>query len=593
MTCIRAAPPAGHALVEALVAQGVDTVFGVPGESFLAALDGFHEHRDRIRFVACRQEGGAAFMAEAHGKLTGRPGVCFVTRGPGATNAAIGVHTAFQDSTPMVLFVGQVGERPARSRGVPGGRLPADVRARHAGLRQVGRRGARRRPRCPSTWRAPSAPRCRAGPGPVVLALPEDMLATPTVGAGAAARRAGARRAGARSALAQLARAAARGRAAVRHRRRQRLDGRRRRRRCSASPRDWQLPVGCAFRFQDTFDNRHPHYAGDVGIGINPKLAQRIRESDLVLAIGPRLGEMTTGGYTLLEAPRPRQKLVHIHAGAEELGRVYPADLAINASMALRRAARWRRSTPPTTLPLAGVDRRGARRLRRPTCVPTPVAPLDMAAVVARRSSATCPPDAIFTNGAGNFASWLHRFHRYAGLRQGPHASSRRPSGAMGYGVPAAHRREPAASRTHGRHHRRRRRLPDERPGARDRVAHGAGQGAGKLVSIVVDNGMLRHDPHAPGARVPGRASAARTSRNPDFAALARAYGWWAASASTRPRQFEPALRAALAAGPAGADPRPLDADVITTRTTLAAIRQQGRNAAHRRFRRIALRPSP
>ena len=303
----------GHVLVEALIAQGVTTAFGVPGESYLAVLDGFHEHRDRIRFIACRQEGGAAFMAEAQGKLTGRPGICFVTRGPGATNASIGLHTAFQDSTPMILFIGQVA---------------SDQRDREAfqelDYRQMfgpGTLGFAKwvgevhdPARLPEYVARAFRTAMQGRPGPVVLVLPEDMLSSltdaavlPRVDPALAWPAPGALRdlhtlllaarqpfvivggsgwdAGAVAAMQRFAEA-------------------------------WQLPVGCAFRFQDLFDNAHPNYAGDVGIGINPKLAARIKEADLILAIGPRLGEMTTGGYTLLQAPRPTQKLVHIHAGA-------------------------------------------------------------------------------------------------------------------------------------------------------------------------------------------------------------------------------------------------------------------------------------
>ena len=322
---------AGHVLVEALIAQGVDTVFGVPGESYLAVLDGFHEHREQIRFIACRQEGGAAFMAEAQGKLSGRPGVCFVTRGPGATNASIGLHTAFQDSTPMVLFIGQVAsdqrDREAfqevdyRQMFGPGtlgfakwvgevhdaDRLPEYVsRAFHTAL--------------------------QGRPGPVVLVLPEDML-TQLTAAPVLPRAQPAHAWPAPGALRDV-------RAMLLAAQRPFVivggngwDAAA----CAAMQRfaeNWKLPVGCAFRFQDLFDNSHPQYAGDVGIAINPKLAERIRRADLVLAVGPRLGEMTTGGYTLLQPPRPAQKLIHMHAGAEELGRVYAADLLLQSSMA-------------------------------------------------------------------------------------------------------------------------------------------------------------------------------------------------------------------------------------------------------------------
>lgn len=302
---------AGHKLVEALIAQGVDTAFGVPGESYLAVLDGFHEYREQIRFVACRQEGGAAFMAEAQGKLTGRPGICFVTRGPGATNASIGLHTAFQDSTPMILFIGQVA---------------SDQRDREAfqevDYRQMfgpGTLGMAKwvgevhdAERLPEYVARAFHTAMQGRPGPVVLVLPEDMLTQP-IAAPVLPPVRPAEAAPTPAALAEL------------------------RTRLAAAKRpfviaggggwtpestaalqrfaeSWNLPVGCAFRFQDLFDNAHPNYAGDVGIGINPKLAARVKEADLILAIGPRLGEMTTGGYTLLEAPRPRQKLVHIHA---------------------------------------------------------------------------------------------------------------------------------------------------------------------------------------------------------------------------------------------------------------------------------------
>src|SRR6185369_4819771 len=337
---------AGHVLVEALIAQGVDTVFVVPGESFLAVLDGFHEHREQIRFIACRQEGGASFMAEAQGKLTGRPGICFVTRGPGATNASIGLHTAFQDSTPMILFIGQVA---------------SDQRDREA-FQEVDYRqmfgpgtlgfakwvGEVHDPdRLPEYIARAFHTAMQGRPGPVVLALPEDML-TQLTDAPVLPR--------AEPALAWPAPGA------LRDVRTMLLAAQRPfvivggsgwdAASCEALQRfaeGWQLPVGCAFRFQDTLDNRHPNYAGDVGIGINPKLAQRIADADLVIAIGARLGEMTTGGYTLLKAPRPTQKLIHIHAGPEELGRVYAADLLLQSSMACAAKA-LETLAPPTTL---------------------------------------------------------------------------------------------------------------------------------------------------------------------------------------------------------------------------------------------------
>jgi len=560
---------AGHVLVEALIAQGVHTAFGVPGESYLAVLDGFHEHRDRIRFIACRQEGGAAFMAEAQGKLTGRPGICFVTRGPGATNASIGLHTAFQDSTPMILFIGQVAsdqrDREAfqevdyRQMFGPGtlgmakwvgevhdpNRLPEYVaRAFHTAM--------------------------QGRPGPVVLALPEDMLASvtsapvlPRIEPALAWPAPGALR-NVRSLLlaAQRPFVIVGGSGWDAHA-------------CEALQRfaeGWNLPVGCAFRFQDLFDNRHANYAGDVGIGINPKLAQRVREADLVLAIGARLGEMTTGAYTLLKAPRPDQKLIHIHAGPEELGRVYAADLMLQSAMACAAKA-LETLAPPTSLPW-GEWTAAAHADYEANHVAPPVAPLDMAEVV-KTIARLAPADSIMTNGAGNFSGWLHRYYRHPALQHGGRTQLAPTSGAMGYGVPAAI----AASLLY----------PDRTvinlAGDGDflmtgqelatATGYGAGTGKGKLISIVVDNGTYGTIRMHQEREYPGRVSGSDLF-NPDFAALARAYGF-EASMLTETVQFEPAFAAALDS------PRPtllhlkLDTDVSTTRATLTAIREAAR----------------
>ena len=321
---------AGHLLVECLVEQGITHAFGVPGESYLAVLDGFHAHRDKIRFIINRQEGGAAYMADAQARVTGRPGVCFVTRGPGATNASIGVHTAFQDSTPLVLFVGDVG---------------SDCRDREA-FQEVDYNSffgpntkgmAKRVERIDDPERIPEyvsrafATAMNGRPGPVVVVLPEDMLTRavqarplPRLEAVEAWSDPGSLRTLREMLLASQKPMVIAGGGGWTPQAAQALQ---------RFAENWKLPVGNAFRFQDTFDNHHPQYAGDVGIGPSPKLAQHIQDSDLLLVIGPRLGEMTTGGYTLIQAPRPKQKLVHIHGGAEELNRVYRADLAILSTM--------------------------------------------------------------------------------------------------------------------------------------------------------------------------------------------------------------------------------------------------------------------
>ncbi|MFT3821475.1 MAG: thiamine pyrophosphate-binding protein [Rubrivivax sp.] len=553
--------PAGHALVEALVAQGVDTAFGVPGESYLAVLDGFYEHRDRIRFIACRQEGGAAFMAEAQGKLSGRPGICFVTRGPGATNASIGVHTAFQDSTPMILFVGQVaGEQRDREAFQeldyrqffgPGtlGMAKWAAEVQHAD-------------RLPEYVARAFRVALQGRPGPVVLALPEDMLAQATA-APVLPRVEPVQAWPASGGLRQL---------------REKLLAAERpfviaggsgwdAEACAALQRfaeNWALPVGCAFRFQDLFDNRHPHYAGDVGIAINPRLAERIRDADLILAVGPRLGEMTTGGYSLLQAPRPQQALVHIHAGAEELGRVYAADLMLQASMACAAKALETLAAPPTLPWVAHTA--AARADYEANLQAPPVQPLDLAQVV-KTITRLAPEDTVYTNGAGNYAGWMHRYIQHPGLQLHGRTQLAPTSGAMGYGVPAA----VAAALLQPQ------RTVVNLAGDGDFLMTGqelitaTAHGARRLVCVVVDNGSYGTIRMHQEREYPGRVSGSELA-NPDFAALARAYGWQAEFVD-RTEAFEPAFARALAAQQPTLLHLKLDTDVSTTRSTLTAIR--------------------
>ena len=552
---------AGHLLVECLLAQGVTHAFGVPGESYLSVLDGFHLHRERIRFITCRQEGGAAFMADAQGRLTGRPGVCFVTRGPGATNASIGIHTAFQDSTPMVLFVGDVA---------------SDTRDREAfqeldythffGPSTKGM--AKRVERIDDPERIPEyvarafATAMNGRPGPVVLVLPEDMLTTPVKTARPLPcvepvqiwADPGALRelqelllqsqrplviAGGGGWTSQAAQALQR------------------------FAENWQLPVTNAFRFQDTFDNRHPLYAGDVGIAINPKLAQRFKEADLILAIGPRLGEMTTSGYTLLQVPRPVQKLVHIHASAEELHRVYHADLAICATMNAA-ACSLETLAAPTRLPWSDWTEQAHQEYLDNLQPQTLPGSIDMHAVV-HCLQKHLPQDAVLTNGAGNFASWVHRFYQHPGLAQGHKVQLAPTAGSMGYGVPAGI----AASIVTGR-------LAFTIAGDGDFLMTGqelatATQHGGKSIIVLLNNGMYgtirMHQEREYPAHVSGSALS-----NPDFAVLARAYGY-AGVRITRTQEFEPALLQALNSPHGTLIEIMLDPEVITTRTTLGAIR--------------------
>lgn len=550
---------AGQLLVECLVAQGVTHAFGVPGESYLAVLDGFHAYRDQIQFVICRQEGGAAFMAEAHGKLTGRPGVCFVTRGPGATNASIGVHTAFQDSTPMVLFIGDVA---------------SDMRDREA-FQEVDFQSffgpstkgfAKRVERIDDAKRIPEyvarafATAMNGRPGPVVLVLPEDMLvqavdavALPRVEAVEAWSDPGSLRR-LREMLLQAQRpiviAGGGGWTVQSAQALQRF------------AENWKLPVGNAFRFQDTFDNHHPQYAGDVGIGISPKLAERIRQSDLILALGPRLGEMTTGGYTLIEAPRPKQKLVHIHSDAEELNRVYQADLAINASMSAA-ARSLEVLTAPTTLPWdAWTSATNADYLANlmPQTLPGDI---DMPAIVGLLQK-HLPEDAVLTNGAGNFASWIHRFFKHHGLVKGHKTQLAPTNGAMGYGVPAGI----AAAITSGR-------TAFTIAGDGDFMMNGqelatAMQYGAKSIIVLLNNGMFGTIRMHQEREYPERISGTPL-HNPDFAALANAYGY-VGKRITRTEEFEPQLLAALERSTGTLIEVMLSPEVITTRGTLGAI---------------------
>jgi acetolactate synthase I/II/III large subunit len=552
----------GEILVASLLAQGATHAFGVPGESYLAVLDAMHDVRDRMRFVICRHEGGAAYMGEAFGKLTGTPGLVFVTRGPGASNAAIGIHTAMQDSTPLIVFVGQVGtdmvDREAFQE--------IDYRRMYGSVAKWAAQidHAERIPEYVArAWRLAISGR----PGPVVLALPEDMLT-------ARAHCADAPRVEAvPAAPAPHSIAALRERLAVAERPLVLVGGSRWSTASCAALRRFAeasgLPVACAFRAQDLFDNRHPQYAGDVGIGVNPALATRVRDADLLLVIGERLGEMTTGGYTLLEVPVARQRLVHVHPSPDELGHVYQPDLAIAAEPGAFLDAM--NAAPPVARPAWAAQAARAHadfdawRVRRP--VPGPV---DMWAVM-EWLDARLPDDAILTNGAGNYTVWLHRLFRYRGFRTqlAPY------SGAMGYAVPAA----VAAKIVHPE------RMVVSWNGDGCFQMNGqelatAAQYGAAVIFVVIDNGMYgtirMHQERNYPARVSGTDIV-----NPDFAALARAYGAHGETV-TMTDEFAPAFeRAAAANRPALLHVR-IDPEALTLNASLSALRAQG-EAAQRR----------
>ncbi len=544
----------GRILADALVGHGVKLAFGVPGESYLPVLDGFHDVADRLKFIVCRQEGGASYMAEAYGKLTGQPGVLFVTRGPGATNGSVGVHTGFQDSTPMLVFVGQVGgdfaEREAFQE--------IDYRRMYGPLTkwvaQIDR--VERIPEYVShAFHTAMAGR----PGPVLLALPEDMLfaegAVADVPHYKTVRPAPAP--GDMHELHKLLQSAERPFVI--------LGGGGWDRPSCERLRAWlegaRLAAGTSFRCQDLLDNRSASYAGDVGIGINPKLAQRVREADVLLVIGARLGEMTTSGYTLLQAPVPSQTLVHVHGGAEELGRVYRAALPINAGMAQFVDA------------LAQVKLDGAKWAARTKAAReeflawTAVQPMPGRlhyGEVVKWLDQQLPEDAIVCGGAGNFSGWVHRFFRYKGFRTQLGSTA----GSMGYGLPAAVAAKLAAPE----------RTVVAVTGDGDFLMNGqelatAAQYGAPVICLVVNNGMYGTIRMHQEREYPGRISGTEL-KNPDFAAYARAFGAHGELVETTD-QFAPAFERARASGKPALIELRIDPEAITTSTTLSAVRQQ------------------
>lgn len=542
----------GQLIVDSLLANGVGRLFCVPGESYLAVLDALVD--TGIGVTVCRQEGGAAMMADAWGRLSGTPGICFVTRGPGATNASAGLHVAMQDSTPMILFIGQV-QREAREREafqeVEYRRVFADLAKWVAEIDDARR--------IPEFVTRAFAVATSGRPGPVVLALPEDVLRdsveaptpqpfTPVethpspdqvhdlVRRLSEAERPFAILGGSRwsaDACRQFASFAER----------------------------WALPVGCSFRRQMLFDHLHPCYAGDVGIGINPKLGEAIREADLLLLLGGRLSEMPSSNYTLVESPYPRQTLVHVHPDASELGRVYRPEIAIHASPATFCAALPK--DEPGTEPAWADRATDLHAAYRAWSTPPETGPgrVHMGPIMNWLED-NLPDDAIIANGAGNFATWMHRFHRFRRF-----ATQAAPaSGSMGYGMPAA-----VAAKQ----------LFPERE-----VICWAGDGcfmmsgqefatavkyALPVIVVIVNNGIYGTIRMHQERDYPGRVSATDLA-NPDFAALARAYGGHGETVEETAGFADAFLRARASGTPAIIDLR-LDPEAITPTRTLSEIR--------------------
>ena len=547
---------AGEVLIDQLVIHGVRHVFCVPGESYIAALDALHDRE--VAVTVCRHESGAAIMAEACGKATGRPGICFVTRGPGATNAAAGLHIARQDSTPMILFVGQIA-REMREREAF---QELDYRAVFGSIAKWATE-IDDPARVPELISRAFYTATSGRPGPVVIALPEDMLVERVAVADApafepvetwpgltdmsrlqkllwAAERPIMLLGGSRwsqAAYAAVARFADR----------------------------FALPVATTFRRAHLFSPEHPCYAGDLGIGPNPKLLARVKGADLILLVGGRLGEQPSQAYTLIGIPGLRQTLVHVYPGVEELGRVYHPHLAINASPTAFAAALeglqppndlpWRAETPVAHADfLAWTD--------KPTTVPGPVNLGEI--IVGLR--AKLPPDTVVCNGAGNFSVWVHRYTRHRNF-----ATQLAPiAGSMGYGVPAAIGMK---------------RIAPERTviafaGDGDFLMTGqefatAVQYDLPVIIIVVDNGMygtirMHQERHYPG-RVIGT-----DLKNPDFAAYARAFGGYGATVE-KTTDFFPAFEAAQKSGKPAILHLKVDPEALTPTMSLTATREKAR----------------
>ncbi|MBX6327564.1 MAG: thiamine pyrophosphate-binding protein [Pseudolabrys sp.] len=542
----------GEVLIDQLAVHGVRHVFCVPGESYLAALDAFYD--SPIALTVCRHESTAAMAAEAVGKATGRPGIAFVTRGPGATNASAGVHIARQDSTPMILFVGQV----ARSMRDREAFQELDYRAVFGSLAKWATE-IDDPARIPEIVSRAFHTACNGRPGPVVVALPEDMLgervSVPDAkpfepaeiwpGPGDmerlqkllwSARRPIALLGGSRwseSACAAFARFADR----------------------------FALPVATTFRRSHLFDALHRCYAGDLGIGPNPKLLARIKRADLVLLIGGRLGEMPSQGYTLFDIPEPQTVLVHVHPGAEELGRVYHPALAINASPTAFCAA-LERLQPPGPVPWEGESEAAHADFLAWTEQATPLPGMVNLGEVMIWLRQNLPEDAIVTNGAGNFAAWIHRFYRFRRF-----ATQVAPtSGSMGYGFPAAL----AMKRLHPH------RTVVCIAGDGDFLMTGqdfatAVQYDLAVIVVVADNRLYGTIRMHQEREYPGRVIATDL-RNPDFVAYARAFGGFGALVE-KTADFPPAFAQAVASGRPSIIHLKLDPEAITPGATLTTIR--------------------
>ena len=548
---------AARALVDQLIVNGVDHVFCVPGESYLSVLDAFYERK--VQLTVCRNEGGAAMMADAYGKATGKPGICFVTRGPGAANAFAGVLVAQHDSTPLILFIGQV-ERFVKERGAF---QEVDYRAMFGGQTKWAAEiddASRMVEFVSRAFRTA----CSGRPGPVVLSLPKDMLdeCTPCISAprayavetwpGAIDMRK----------LATLIEESTRPMFIV--------GGTRWDEEATRALQDFaqefDMPIATSYRRAPLFDALHPCYAGDLGLNANPKLVQRVKDSDLVVLVGGRLGEIPSQGYRLLDIPTPRMAFVHVYPHAEEIGRVYAPDLAIHASPRPFAAA-LRELRAPAKISWHEQTKAAHDDYLSFSSTATPSADVDLAEIMIWLRD-NCGEEAIICNGAGNYASWIHRYFRFR--RFGTHIAP--TSATMGYGLPAA----VAMQRLY----------PDRTiisvNGDGDFLMNGqefatAVQYALPIIVIVCDNGSYGTIRMHQERNFPGRVIATDL-QNPDFAAYARAFGGFGATVE-RTENFPEAFEAARRSGQPAIIHLKIDPDRITPTATLTDIR---RNAVGR-----------
>ena len=541
-------------LIDALKINAVERIFCIPGESYLAALDALYD-RSEIDLIVCRNEGGASYMAEAEGKLTGRPGVCFVTRGPGATNASCGLHVARQDSTPMILLIGQIARKDIDREAfqeIDYRRMFSEVAKWVAQIDDADR--------IPEYMNRAFSVATSGRPGPVVLALPEDMLVDRTAATDAGATQAVAVNPapGDVEQTLQMLREAKRPLIVAGGSGWSEDTGRNLQKFAAANG----IPVLNSFRCQDYIDNEHPNYAGDLGLGVNPALYRLVDEADCLLVIGARLGEMTTGGFSLIDIPCPKQRLIHVHAGSEELGHVYQPELAINASSQPFVAAL------AASDPGAGHEVKRAERVARAhqqyldwngsIKVPGEMQFSDVIHSIREKTD----DNAILCNGAGNSTGWLHRFFRYR-----RYSTQLAPtSGTMGYGLPAAI----AAKLRHPE------RCVVAITGDGDFMMNGqelatAMQYGANIIVIVVNNGIYAtirmHQEREYPRRVIGTDMV-----NPDFVALAESYGAHSERV-VETAQFEPAFERCLAADrPALIEIR-LDPNILTPTATVDSLR--------------------